>query len=269
MTDGRTMWYAEDARWLAWERMVVIATEHGPAAVSTMVALKGEAKLQNEGWKVKIGYRVLAREAFVADVDKVRGIVRRAAEIGLLDDFEEGEWTFTCRISGMQASEQRARDALRKAAGRARTGPEPPGQNRTHPDLQNRTGQKKEESSLRSDFVEPALDAAQERLKAAAVRGLFEHWQQACGHPHAKLTENRRRKIQARLREGYTPEQIREAIDGAARAAFVNDEGRRFDDIELVCRNGSKLEDFIARASQAPQATAAANPYVDRKPSAA
>jgi hypothetical protein len=83
--------------------------------------------------------------------------------------------------------------------------------------------------------------------RARAVRGLFEYWQDECDHSQAKLTHERRQRIEARLREGYTEQQIRQAIDGAARAPFVNDQGKRFDDIELICRSGSKLESFMER----------------------
>jgi hypothetical protein len=70
----------------------------------------------------------------------------------------------------------------------------------------------------------------------------------ATGHTQAVFTPERRTKIRARLAEGYTPLDIRTAIDGAAKAPFVNDAGKRFDDLTLICRNGSKLEDFIDRA---------------------
>ena len=86
-------------------------------------------------------------------------------------------------------------------------------------------------SSLRSDVVE-----------------CFAYWQEQCGHPHAKLTTERKRRIEQRRKDGYTVQQIRKAIEGAARRPFVNDQGKRFDDIELICRNGSKLEDFMSRA---------------------
>lgn len=82
----------------------------------------------------------------------------------------------------------------------------------------------------------------------SAVAECFAYWQERCDHPTAKLTADRRSKIEGRLREGYSGADIRKAIDGAARAAFVNDQGKRFDDIELICRNGSKLESFMARA---------------------
>lgn len=93
-------------------------------------------------------------------------------------------------------------------------------------------------SSLRSDVVE-----------------CFGYWQDRTDHRTAKLTDERRRKIEQRLRDGYSVQQIRSAIDGAAKGAFVNDAGKRFDDIELICRNGSKLEDFIERASATPNGT--------------
>lgn len=95
-------------------------------------------------------------------------------------------------------------------------------------------------------FLDPDPDPKLED-DARTARELFEYWQQRCEHPQAKPTRERLAKVRSRLREGYTAEQIRAAIDGAARAAFVNDAGKRFDDLELICRNGSKLEDFIAR----------------------
>lgn len=85
---------------------------------------------------------------------------------------------------------------------------------------------------------------------------LFDYWRERCGHPQAMPTRERLAKIRARRAEGYTDEQIRQAIDGAAKAPFVNEAGKRFDDIELICRNGSKLESFIDRANKAtPSAT--------------
>jgi len=78
---------------------------------------------------------------------------------------------------------------------------------------------------------------------------LFAYWQEQCQHQRAKLTPERARCIVARLKEGYSEADIRAGIDGAAVAAHVNDEtGQRYDDITLICRNGSKLESFIARA---------------------
>lgn len=82
---------------------------------------------------------------------------------------------------------------------------------------------------------------------AAQVREVFQHWQQTLQHPQAKLTEDRKRKVQARLREGFTVEQLKAAIDGCARSPFhmgENDQGQKHDDLELICRKGSQVEKF-------------------------
>lgn len=92
---------------------------------------------------------------------------------------------------------------------------------------------------------------------------LFDYWRERCEHLQARPTKDRLAKIRARRSEGYTDEQIREAINGAARGAFVNDTGKRFDDIELICRNGTKLESFIDRATSRPAAGSTSE--LDRK----
>lgn len=83
--------------------------------------------------------------------------------------------------------------------------------------------------------------------KEAAVR-LFRYWQKATEHAQAKLTPERATAIAARLRDGYSEAEIRKAIDGAAAAPYVDKEsGKRYDDLTLICRNGSKLESFMER----------------------
>jgi len=92
----------------------------------------------------------------------------------------------------------------------------------------------------------PAID--RETLYKAACSRLFAYWQERCAHRAAKMTPERARAIIARLRDGYTETEIRKAIDGAAESAYVNETtGQKYDDLTLICRNGSKLEDFIAR----------------------
>lgn len=98
-----------------------------------------------------------------------------------------------------------------------------------------------------------ALDEQAKSASADVVRELFAYWQERCGHPNALPSDNRKRKVKARLREGYTPEQIRCGIDGAAKAAYTSDDGRRHDDLELICRNASKLDSFIERGVKATE----------------
>jgi hypothetical protein len=79
---------------------------------------------------------------------------------------------------------------------------------------------------------------------------VFEHWKSQLGHPDAKLTPKRRAKILARIKEGYTVEQLCAAVDGCAASAFhqgqtEKSDGRVYDDLELICRSGEKVEQFI------------------------
>lgn len=101
--------------------------------------------------------------------------------------------------------------------------------------------------------IEPSVVVGRAQTRDSppdTIGDLFDYWRERCEHPQAHRTPERLSKIKARLREGYSPAQIRTAIDGAKRHPFVNDAGKRFDDIELICRNGTKLEDFIERAGR-------------------
>ncbi len=80
-------------------------------------------------------------------------------------------------------------------------------------------------------------------------RRIFEYWQERCSKPSAKFVPKRRAAVKARLKEGYSEADICQAIDGASRAAYVNpDSGLIYNDLELICRNGPKLESFMSRA---------------------
>ncbi len=85
---------------------------------------------------------------------------------------------------------------------------------------------------------------------------LFQYWQAAMHKPRALFGPDRRRLVRARLREGYTPDDIRRAIDGCKASGFhsgENESSTTYNDLTLICRNGSKLERFreIAKESGA------------------
>lgn len=87
------------------------------------------------------------------------------------------------------------------------------------------------------------------RLKRAqVVRRVFDYWRRVCDHQQARLSPERARKIQQRLKDGFTEAQLRQAIRGAASSGFHggdNERGEKYDDIELICRNTVKLEKFM------------------------
>jgi hypothetical protein len=106
-----------------------------------------------------------------------------------------------------------------------------------------------QELSSESSVESARLDPSKDRLEQRHIRELFAYWQLTCRHPHSKLTEERRKKVRARLREGYSVEQIRQGIDGAAKNPPADkDSGVIYDDLVSVCRNGAQLERYIDRA---------------------
>lgn len=63
----------------------------------------------------------------------------------------------------------------------------------------------------------------------------------------AKLTPKRKAKIKARLGEGYSQQDIFDAITGCKNSKYhqgENDTKTTYDDLELICRSGEKLEQF-------------------------
>ena len=83
------------------------------------------------------------------------------------------------------------------------------------------------------------------------VRLVYEHWVGVMGkNPKTtKLTPERRRCIQARLKEGYEVADLLLAIDGCKASDFHMARGQwrggtKYNDLTLILRNGSKLEGF-------------------------
>ena len=55
-----------------------------------------------------------------------------------------------------------------------------------------------------------------------------------------------------RLKEGYTVEQIKTAIDNCKSDPWsmgANDRHTEFNDLELICRTGEKLESFLNKSN--------------------
>lgn len=90
------------------------------------------------------------------------------------------------------------------------------------------------------------------RISHGDVLAVFDYWKQRFkkGDDH-KLTADREKKIRTRLKEGYTVDFIKRAIDGNAMSPFHNGEnehGQEFHELKLICRTGSDLERFADMA---------------------
>lgn len=67
----------------------------------------------------------------------------------------------------------------------------------------------------------------------------------------SKMTPKRMKCIKDRLKQGYTVDDIKTAIYNCSQDPFSmgrNDRNKPFNDIELICRSGEKLESFFTAA---------------------
>lgn len=93
--------------------------------------------------------------------------------------------------------------------------------------------------------VEPEKSAAAWR---PAVEAVFDHWRKATGHERARASPERVTKIRARLRDGFTVEQLLSAVNGCAASEFHSTNGHN--DLTLICRDASHVEKFLQVAEE-------------------
>lgn len=87
------------------------------------------------------------------------------------------------------------------------------------------------------------------------VSAVFEHWTAVHAKPRAKLDDKRRALIRKALRLGYEVDDLKAAIDGCKASPFHqgdNQDGRVYDDLGLILRDASKIDNFISLANQKP-----------------
>jgi hypothetical protein len=97
--------------------------------------------------------------------------------------------------------------------------------------------------------------------REAVAWELFNYWQDAVreiGEREGRRTskgrkrvfsDKRRRLVVSRLKEGYTLTQLKDAVDGCLVSPWhrgQNPTGTLYEDIELICRDASKVDQFIA-----------------------
>lgn len=99
-------------------------------------------------------------------------------------------------------------------------------------------------SSADADTGESSKKAVQERED---IKRVFALWQREMNHPKARLDAKRTGRIRARLREGFTPDELEAAIRGAKLSTWhmgENPDGKVFDGIETILRDAAQVEKF-------------------------
>ncbi|QRS18169.1 replication protein [Klebsiella oxytoca] len=88
-------------------------------------------------------------------------------------------------------------------------------------------------------------EVIQDEPLADPVRQVFAHWQTEHHHLTAKLDDKRRKRIKARLAEGFTADELCRAISGAKGDPWLmgkNPSKKRYDGVETILRDAAQVE---------------------------
>lgn len=98
------------------------------------------------------------------------------------------------------------------------------------------------------------------KSSSSAAADLFEFWRQTMGKSDsAKLTADRKSKINARLRDGRSVEELKQAITGCAMSPFHmgdNDRQTAYNDLVTIFKSDATVQQHIDRALGARTTTA-------------
>lgn len=124
------------------------------------------------------------------------------------------------------------------------------------PDLDSGSGSSPEGlSSLQRSDPKDLVGSARDSETRAKVREVFECWKVEHRHPRAILDRKRDARVRARLGEGFTPDQLCQAIRNAKKDEFLmgkNDDGKKYDDLESLLKSASKVERLLELGSAKP-----------------
>lgn len=109
------------------------------------------------------------------------------------------------------------------------------------------------EKGLDKSRVDKSKEKILTSTKVDQLSDIFEFWKEVMNKNNSSILNAKRKSaISARLKEGYTVEQIKQAVIGCSKTPYNvghNDSGKRYDDIELICRNGVNLERYANNAN--------------------
>lgn len=88
---------------------------------------------------------------------------------------------------------------------------------------------------------------------AADVSSVFEEWKRILNHPKAQLDEKRKKRIKARLKEGFSADDLKKALRGVLKSPYhlgQNASKTRYDGIDTVFRDRAQVEKFMELATE-------------------
>lgn len=101
--------------------------------------------------------------------------------------------------------------------------------------------------------IAPVVLHGEMSRREAEIVDIFEFWKGLLSNARSRLDANRKKKINERLRDGYSVEDVKLAIIGCALSEWhrgANDRHTRYQDIELICRDANHLDKFLEIADR-------------------
>ena len=88
------------------------------------------------------------------------------------------------------------------------------------------------------------------------VEQFFNHWQIIHDYKRARLDDKRRKLIHDRLKDGYSLQDLADAVSGCFLSAFHmgdNERSKRFNDLGLIIRDAAHVDNFIVLYDEAQE----------------
>lgn len=93
------------------------------------------------------------------------------------------------------------------------------------------------------------VDNQQDQQSELTYESVFQHWQIIHDYKRARLDDKRRKLINDRLKDGYSLQDLSDAISGCFLSAFHmgdNPNAKRYNDLNLIIRDASHIDQFIS-----------------------
>lgn len=119
-------------------------------------------------------------------------------------------------------------------------------------DLNRITSKAAEDNPLLNYLIEAEPPPEHQELHVEEANEIFDFWQLRLNKVNAKFSKARKQKVFARLNEGYSVEEIKQAILGckaSPRHLGYEGRGQKLNDLSIICANRIQLERFIEIAN--------------------
>lgn len=100
------------------------------------------------------------------------------------------------------------------------------------------------------------------------VQRIFTHWQTIHDSQRSRLDAKRDKAVRDRIRDGYTEQDLMDAIEGCALSDFhmgQNERRQRYNDLSLICRDAEHVDKFIETKERALREKAQAEKVVGER----